>query len=1343
MRGGSVNNDGASSGLTVPNGKAQKMVMESALAACNIKPDEVSYLEAHGTGTPLGDPIEVGAITEVFQSENRVNPLMIGAVKGNIGHLESAAGVASVMKVVLSLYHKEIPPITNSDVPNPRINFEKIPAKLPREHTPWFVPEGKERIAGISSFGFSGTNAHIILSESPKKELPNHDRFPSYLLHLSAKDENALQELVARYDEYFQNHPEANIKDVCYVANACRPNYAHRAVFIGKHADDFRGRFKEYLARVGSDKSGDHNGNRINQIIESNIVNRSTFNELHNGQTYYAKINEQFPPKIAFIFGGNAEEILENAVDIYHMFSIFEEEFNRCLEYFEPYYGSGLMDAFLKKDYSDDKQDVKYMYLFVVEYAMMRLLESLGIKPEITFGERTGNYIAAVTAGVMNIETAVKLFVEAQKLTRKLDIKFSRVFAELEQVEEVLQGDMEGVYISGSYSQNEIIISGRASDLEKASLQFTKMGIETEQYEEFGMPSGLFETDIEAYGESISDDVFSKPKCRYVLANTGEALRSSKKLTVDDWKKNLTSTINYEKSLDSLYQQGYRHIVVIGDPTSSNGNKSLLFEKEDVVCIPLVSDGYNSFVELLQGLGKLLCLGSTINWNSYYQGFSYHKPVLPNYPFAKTKFWIAPPSLEELNMDTNISNTINPLKGKEIDLPYRQKQYSFIFNYQNLPELIDNSGVVHVGYYTEMLADTVNNLQDKVNYVVKDMEFISPMMIFENEVKEILLVLEDKNQVIEYQFHSKSKEQRSWNLHVKGTMTMDKKDVDITDTVAINAIKSNYQGNNSGESFYNILEQRGFRFGPSVQWVDEIWYQESEALIKIKNNAVKEEDYALSIHPGVIDSCAQVFNFVPIDSMSENKKFMISRLGDSTLKSIQRTESLYAYINVFQYDDEQGEIKGVIKLLDGSGKTLISLDGVVLKEFNEAYLGAMKELMEAAPASRTKEESSFLRRYEAADTEERLDMLTNYVREIFASIVEMEPEELDISTPMDEYGLDSMMGLQFHGKLTQLLDTSLSFVDLIQSTTITEVALTLTQFLPGGEEFAGQLKSKENNQAVDSIETWIYDYKPNAEAKVRIFCFPYGFGSADMYREWQERLGPEIEVCPIKLPGFDFERMNESISTDIDEFIDTLIDALGDVLTEKPCMTFGHSWGSLFAYRMAYKLSKISDVDFQKLFVSGYTSPVLPNTSLMEILSELKLLGIDHIPDFEEIKATASSDLVSKAFMRGWGIDEEAINDLLEGTKLTLPLIVSAYRIVERYVYDQSEEFHIPIVGFHGVDDERVLLDDMNAWDDITTESFKLYTMAGDHVFIDKSQSEERILEILKDEVDESIKMKR
>jgi surfactin synthase thioesterase subunit len=161
-----------------------------------------------------------------------------------------------------------------------------------------------------------------------------------------------------------------------------------------------------------------------------------------------------------------------------------------------------------------------------------------------------------------------------------------------------------------------------------------------------------------------------------------------------------------------------------------------------------------------------------------------------------------------------------------------------------------------------------------------------------------------------------------------------------------------------------------------------------------------------------------------------------------------------------------------------------------------------------------------------------------------------------------------------------------------------------------------------------------------------------------------------------------------------------------------------------------------------KLFVSGYTSPSLPNTSLVQILEELKLLGLNHIPAIEEIMATSSIDMVSRAFMAGWGIEEEMIETMLEGTKLTLPLIVSAYRIIERFQYDQSEEFNIPIVGFHGIDDQRVFLEDMNAWEDVTKDSFKLYTMAGDHVFIDKSQSEERILELLHEEIDESMMQK-
>ncbi|AWK45265.1 type I polyketide synthase [Bacillus velezensis] len=1334
IRGGAVNNDGSSSGLTVPNGKAQKMVIESALDACSLKPEQISYLEAHGTGTPLGDPIEIGAVTEIFGNKNgeqRDNPLVIGAVKGNIGHLESAAGIASVIKVVLSLHYKEIPRIVNSDVPNPRINLKKIPAVLPREHMKWEVSGEKERIAGISSFGFSGTNAHMILSEAPLREFSSKNNFQSNILFLSAKDERALIELISRYDEYFVKHPEVNIEDVCYVTNACRSSYVHRAVFVGNSIDDFREGFLQVLNEA-------EKKNTIyadSDTYSNKLAFRMPFNLLKNNTVYTAKINEQFPPKIAFVFNGNTNKTLESSVLIYNLFPIFKREFDECLKHFEPYYGTGLVDAFLHKKFIKHKH--RYMYLFAVQYAMIKLIESFGVKPEITFGERTGKYIAAVTAGIMSVESAVKHFVEAQNIISKVNrATHYRIFADRKNAGEILNRFIGKVHISAIYSKNEFVLSGQAEDINRIVLEFQSRGIKTVEEVESDWPSGLFEDYANDYGHTIVDEVYFKPKCRYISESSGETIRNSQRLTTDYWKKELFSPVQYEKSFEFLYQQGYRYFVEIGDSSSLKESETTMYQKDGVVHIPLISDDQNSLYKMLQGMAKLICLGMNINWQSFYEGYSYYKIILPNYPFAKTKHWITQPDAGSFNeTDLKLSNA---LKGKEISLPYRHKQYEYTLSYKNLPELMDNSGVVHVGYYIEMLADTIRNLYGNVKFSLKNMDFFSPIMIFEGEMKDILLALEDNDGIIEFHFYSKDNEQIKWNLHVQGNMTLKENSLAADESLSVESVISVSDMHDSGEDFYKLLEEEGFHFGPSVRWVDEIWHKEGEALISIKQNTNSGDDYALYLHPGVIDSCAQVFNFISTSTSSGSKKFMISNLGESTFRSINYKGKLFAQIRISEYNDKSMQIKGDIKILGEDGKTIIMIDNVIMKEFDEEYMGAMKELLESTSASQTDEDKDFLLKYSEADHREKVELLIEYVRGILASIVEMEPEELDVNEQLDNFGLDSMMGLRFHGKLSQLLGAEFSFVEVIQSTTITTMALELTKFLPGGESLAEERKITEL-QAEEGIGKWIYDYKPNSEAKVRLFCFPYGFGSADMYREWKEKLGPEVDVCPIKLPGLDFERMKEETPTDIDEFMDTLIVAISDVIYDIPCMTFGHSWGSLFAYRLGNKLAKTPGVNYVKLFVSGYTAPILPNTSLMQILEELKLLGINHIPDFDEIKATSSIDMVSRAFLLGWGVEDEVTDGMLEGTKLTLPLIISAYRIIEKFQYNHLEDFDIPIVGFHGIDDQRVLFEDMNAWEDITKKSFTLYTMAGDHVFIDKSQSEERIIELLNKEIYESM----
>ncbi|WP_198863533.1 phosphopantetheine-binding protein [Bacillus velezensis] len=269
-------------------------------------------------------------------------------------------------------------------------------------------------------------------------------------------------------------------------------------------------------------------------------------------------------------------------------------------------------------------------------------------------------------------------------------------------------------------------------------------------------------------------------------------------------------------------------------------------------------------------------------------------------------------------------------------------------------------------------------------------------------------------------------------------------------------------------------------------------------------------------------------------------------------------------------------------------------------------------------------------KYSEADHREKVELLIEYVRGILASIVEMEPEELDVNEQLDNFGLDSMMGLRFHGKLSQLLGAEFSFVEVIQSTTITTMALELTKFLPGGESLAEERKITEP-QAEEGIGNGSTIISRTVRQK-----FAYSVSHMDLEVQIctgvERKAYPEVDVCPIKLPGLDFERMKEETPTDIDEFMDTLIDAISDVIYDIPCMTFGHSWGSLFAYRLGNKLAKTPGVNYVKLFVSGYTAPILPNTSLMQILEELKLLGINHIPDFDEIKATSSIDMVSRAF---------------------------------------------------------------------------------------------------------------
>jgi acyl transferase domain-containing protein len=300
--GSAVNHDGRSSGLTVPNGAQQQALIRRALQQSRVEPAQVSYVETHGTGTSLGDPIEVNALGAVF-GDHRFpeQPLILGAVKTNIGHTEAAAGIAGLIKTVLALHHEEIPANLHLQTPNPHINWQEWPIKLPSQALPW--PKGKARVAGVSAFGFSGTNAHVIVADcppnhtehqrlqgdalAPNEPLPrlakNLDRSNLYLLPLSAKTESALYQLVERYRDYLERYPELDLADVCYMASVGRSHFNHRLAILAESVSELQQ--KLVLLTAGQRPLGTFQG-RAGQLALSPVRDASYSNLPSLAQQY-------------------------------------------------------------------------------------------------------------------------------------------------------------------------------------------------------------------------------------------------------------------------------------------------------------------------------------------------------------------------------------------------------------------------------------------------------------------------------------------------------------------------------------------------------------------------------------------------------------------------------------------------------------------------------------------------------------------------------------------------------------------------------------------------------------------------------------------------------------------------------------------------------------------------------------------------------------------------------------------------------------------------------------------------------------------------------------------------
>ncbi len=911
IRGSAVNQDGRSNGLMAPNPLAQEAVLREAYRSAGVSAGDVQYLEAHGTGTLLGDPIEARALGRVL-AEGRApgNLCAIGSVKTNIGHCEAAAGVAGLIKVALAVCNAEIPASLHFQEPNPHIPFDELPIRVQTRPGPWSAENGPP-LAGVSSFGFGGTNAHLVVQQAPEARSKNREAVASkscYLLPLSARSPEALQAVARTYQQFLASS-EIPLHDVCYSAGARRSHHDCRMSVAGNSSDQLIEGLEAFLK--GETRAGLSSGRKALGTSK----------------------------KLAFVFSGQGSQWFGMGRTLLHDEPIFREVIERCELALRPHTDWSLIAELAATDTAESRLnevDVIQPALFAVQVALAALWRSWGIEPDAVLGHSMGEVAAAYVAGALSLEDAALVICTRSKLVKRTvgQGAMGAVELSIEDARRAIAGYEDRVSIAVSTSPTSTVLSGDPAALTEILEQLQARDIFCKMVKvDFASHSPQMDplrAELMRALEEVQPHLASTPIYSTVL----DSVADGSEFDALYWARNLREPVLFSASVQRLLDDGYETFVeVSAHPILLSGiQQGIHHAGHEGAVLASIRREEDEHTAMLRSLGLLYSSGYAIDWNRIYpeRGDCVR---LPSYPWQRQRCWLEPGSDRDqpIHTATRISLLGRHFKSAA---PGGADYWEIRLDKESLPFLddhrIENVAALPASVYVEMASATAREALGAQSIVLTDVEFHRALFLPDGASITIqVIVAPVVDGSASFQIHSSSA--KSWTLHASGKVSVqrDSNFLSVIEEEPLADIQLRSSEKVSGPDYYRQLSENAIQYGPFFQGITQLWLDGKSVLGELQIPTDQDNNFSTyQLHPAVLDGCLQVLGAAVATEAKRIGKagtYIPARIGQ--IRILGRPGA-HLWCRARILDDDASGIVGELRLIDDAGRVVVELEGV-------------------------------------------------------------------------------------------------------------------------------------------------------------------------------------------------------------------------------------------------------------------------------------------------------------------------------------------------------------------------------------------------------------------------------